>query len=371
MLARRATLLVACLVLAVASFAASPQPVGMLSSHGSDTVAVSGVTVPSGTTLYKGDTIETASGYAFFTLTDGAGFVINPNSKVRLTGAQSVELLKGMSRIEARRAELTLVASNWVLAPSLDSRTGRVSADIVVEGSGRVSVNVNEGRMTAKSAGAKEVTVAQLGRPVLLPAAAAPPAPQTPASPPAASASHSNAKTIGAYVLGVSAIAVGVAAIATRDSGVSASQFSATQGQVAALSSQLSQLSTQNTALQAQVTSLSATVTALRASVASSATYGQNVQALLAQLTSILSQLQTAQSQLASNQNQINALVAQVAGGTPLTSAQMAQLQTLQAAQTTLSGQIASLSSQAATAAGNIGRLTPPVSPTSPGAAVR
>jgi hypothetical protein len=216
MLARRAAVMVGFLVFALASFGASPQPVGMLNSAGSDNVAVGGVTVPSGTTLYMGDTIETASGYARFTLSSGAGFVVNPNSKVRLTDAQSVEFLKGMSRIESRGVKLTLIAAAWALTPSLDSKTGRVSADVVVEDSGRVSVNVSEGRLTATNKATKEVAVAQLGRPVLLPAAAAPSAaPQPPAGTPKTGAS-SNAKTIGAYVVGVTAAAIGIAAIATR-----------------------------------------------------------------------------------------------------------------------------------------------------------
>ena len=372
MLVRRAAVMVGLLVFALASFAASPQPVGMLNSAGSDNVAVGGVTVPSGTALYMGDTIQTAAGYARFTLSGGAGFVVNPNSKVRLTGTQSVELVKGMSRIESRGRELTLIASAWALTPSPDSKTGRVSADVVVEDSGRVSVNVSEGRLTATNKATKEVAVAQLGRPVLLPAAAAPSAaPQPPAGTPSAGG-RSNAKTIGAYVVGITAATIGIAAIATRpETGVSKSDFAATQSQLTQISSQLSQassqlttLTSQNTALNAQITSLNAQITSLRNSLTQTTTYNAQVQALLTQLTSILSSLQAAQSSLAANQNAINALVAQVAQGTPLTAAQQAQLQTLQAQQATLSGQISTLAGQAASVANQIGRLTPPVSPT-------
>jgi len=366
MLVGRAAVMVGLLVFALASFAASPQPVGMLNSAGSDNVAVGGVTVPSGTALYMGDTIVTASGYARFTLSGGAGFIVNPNSKVRLTGTQSVELVKGMSRIESRGGELTLIASAWALTPSPDSKTGRVSADVVVEDSGRVSVNVGEGRLTATNKATKEVAVAQLGRPVLLPAAAAPsPAPQPPSGTPSAGG-HSNAKTIGAYVVGITAAAVGITALATRETGVSKSDFAASQAQLTQISSQLTQLSNANTALQTQLTSLNAQIASLRTTVSSSTTYSQQVQTLLAQLSSILTQVQTAQSSLAGNQNQINALVAQVAQGTPLTATQLAQLQTLQVQQAGLSGQISSLSGQASSLAGQIGNLRPPASPTSP-----
>jgi len=358
--------MVGVLVFAIASFAAPPRPVGMLNSAGSGTVAVGGVTVPSGTALYMGDTIATASGYARFTLSGGAGLVVSPNSKVRLTGTQSVELVKGTSRIESRAAGLTLMASAWALAPSLDSKTGRVSADVVLEDSGRVSVNVSEGRLTATHKATKEVAVAQSGRPVLLPAAAAPsPAPQPPAGTPSAGG-KSNAKVIGAYVVGITAAAVGITALATRETGVSKSDFAASQAQLTQISSQLTQMSSANTALNAQITSLNAQITSLRTTLTSSTTYSQQVQTLLAQMTSILSQLQTAQSSLASNQNQINALVAQVAQGTPLTASQLAQLQTLQAQQATLSGQISSLSGQAASLANQIGGLRPPTSPTNP-----
>lgn len=364
MLAGRAAVMVGMLVFALASFAGSPQPVGMLNSAGSDNVAVGGVTVPSGTTLYMGDTIETASGYARFTLSGGAGFIVNPNSKVRLTGTQSVQFVKGMSRIDSRSAGLTLNASAWALTPTLDSKTGRLSADVVVEDSGRVSVNVSEGRLTATNKATKEVAVAQLGRPVLLPAAAAPsPAPQPPAGTPSAGG-RSNARVIGAYVVGITAAAVGITALATRETGVSKSDFAATQSQLTQISSQLTQLSNANTALQTQVTSLNAQITSLRTSLQQTATYNAQVQALLAQLSSILTQVQTAQSSLAANQNQINALVAQVAQGTPLTASQLAQLQTLQAQQATLSGQISTLSGQAANVASQIGNLRPPVSPT-------
>jgi len=405
MLVRRAAVMVSFLVFVVASFAASPQPVGMLNSAGSDSVAVGGVTVPSGTTLYQGDTIETASGYARFTLNGGAGFVVNPNSKVRLTGAQSVEFVKGMSRLESRGGQLTMIASAWALTPSLDSKTGRVSADVVVEDSGRVSVNVSQGRLTATNRATKEVAVAQLGRPVLLPAAAAPsPAPQAPAGGRGVSR---DAKIIGAYVVGVTAAAVGIAAIATRpEKGVSKSDFAASQAQLSQVSSQLSTANTQltslagqlatantqltsvagqlatanalltshttqlatltsaNTALQSQITALNTQITSLRNSLNSVVGYNTQVQALLAQLSAVLAQLQTAQSALASNQNQINALVAQVAQGIPLTAAQQAQLQTLQAQQATLSGQISSLAGQAAALANQIGPLQPPVSAT-------
>ena len=366
MLVRRAAVMVGLLVFALASFAASPQPVGMLNSAGSDNVAVGGVTVPSGTALYMGDTIVTASGYARFTLSGGAGFIVNPNSKVRLTGTQSVEFVKGMSRIDSRSAGLTLIASAWALTPSLDSKTGRVSADVVVEDSGRVSVNVSEGRLTATNKATKEVAVAQLGRPVLLPAAAAPsPAPQPPSGTPSAGG-KSNAKVIGAYVVGITAAAVGITALATRETGVSQSDFAATRSQLTQISSQLTQMTSANTALNAQITSLNAQITSLRASVSSSATYGQQVQAALSQLTAILASLQTAQSSLAANQNAINALVAQVAQGTPLTAAQLTQLQTLQAQQTTLSSQIATLAGQAATVSNQLRSIAPPSSPTSP-----
>ena len=366
MLAGRAGVMVGVLAFALASFAASPQPVGMLNSAGSDNVAVGGVTVPGGTALYKGDTIQTASGYARFTLSGGAGFIVNPNSKVRLTGTQSVELVKGMSRIESRGGELTLVASAWALTPSPDSKTGRLSADVVVEDSGRVSVNVSEGRLTATNKATKEVAVAQLGRPVLLPAAAAPsPAPQPPSGTPSAGG-RSNAKVIGAYVVGITAAAVGITALATRETGVSKSDFAASQAQLTQISSQLTQMTSANTALSAQITSLNAQITSLRATVASSATYGQQVQAALAQLVGILASLQTAQSSLAANQNAINSLVAQVAQGIPLNATQLAQLQTLQAQQATLSGQIATLASQAATVSNQLRGLTPPNSPTSP-----
>lgn len=371
MLARRATVMVGILFFVLSSFAASPQPVGMLNSAGSDNVAVGGVSVPSGTALYLGDTIQTASGYARFTLSGGAGFVVNPNSKVRLTDAQSVELLKGMSRIESRGVKLTLLASAWALTPALDSKTGRVSADVVVEDSGRVSVNVSEGRLTATNKTTKEVAVAQLGRPVLLPAAAAPaPAPQPPAG---TASAKSNAKVIGAYVVGITAAAVGITALATRETGVSTSDFAATKAQLTQISSQLSQASSQlttlssaNTALQTQITALNAQITSLRATLNSSVAYNQQMQGLLTQLTTILSQLQTAQASLADNQNQINTLVAQVARGTPLTAAQLTQLTNLQAQQATLSGQVASLAGQAATIANTIRTTPPPPSPTNP-----
>jgi peptidoglycan hydrolase CwlO-like protein len=346
--------------LAACCLAASPQPVGMLSSA-SVGALITGVAVPSGTAVYKGDVIEARLGSAIFTLTNGASLTVCSDGRVRVMGSDSVELLKGMSRVESRSSGVTLVASNWVLGARPNTKT-----DVVIDSSG-VSLMVGQGQVFAKNLATKEVLVADNSRPILLPAAAAPePQGQAPA-PPASGPSghhHTSAKIVGAYVIGAAAIAVGAAAIATRSS-VSqsqvdalqtqqqsqASQISTLQSQLAAAQSTLTSLSASNTSLTTTVNSLRTQLTTLQTQASQLSDYDVNMQNLVKTLSGSLATLQTTQASLATNQAQINALIQIVAAGTPLTAAQQQQLAALQATQATLTAQVSSLAAQAASAA--------------------
>ena len=313
--------LVGVLLFVSASFAGtSALPMGSLTTFGP--VRLSGVTAPSGTTVFSGDTIETGTGGAVLSFGDAA-VTLGVNSSVRVSGTQTlpaIELVRGMSRLQVRskelKKELKLVASNWVVQSNPDAKTGRTTAIVVRDSDGAVSLNVREGELVAKSTAGSAVYFAQAGRPVLLPAHPSAMPPGAPASPPQAGgsgsgsgSSASKAKVIGAYILAAAAVGVGAAAIAGRnDSGD--------------LRGQVLSLSNQNAALQQQAQSLIAQVNALLV-------YAQAYQAWLNQLLAALSALNAAQANLAAIQVQLNALVAKVASGQALTPAELTLLATL------------------------------------------
>jgi len=127
--------------------------------------------VPAGTTVFQGDIVETQMGNTVLTFGRGDSLLLTPNSSVRVTDESSVELLKGMSRLQGRSGAVRLLASNWVLSAKPDEKTGRVTADILRDDNGTVSLNVRDGELTARNASTMQVAVASAGRPVLLPVA--------------------------------------------------------------------------------------------------------------------------------------------------------------------------------------------------------
>lgn len=279
---------VAVLLVVSASSAGTSLPMGSLTTFGP--VRLSGVAVPSGTTVFSGDIIETGTGSAVFNFREGNAVTVGVNSSVRVSGTQSlpaIEVVRGMSRLQVHSKELKLIASNWVVQSNPDAKTGRTTAVVLRDSDGVVSLNVNEGELVAKSTTGKAVYVAQAGRPVLLPAHPSALPSDAPANPPQAGGSGSGsgssvsrAKVIGAYVLAAAAIGVGAAALASRDDSSD-------------LRNQVTSLAATNAALQRQTASLLSQLTALT-------TFVQTQQVLLNSLTTVIGQLNAQQQILAS-----------------------------------------------------------------------
>ncbi len=373
----RVALAVCVFLAAVTCQAGNALPLGSLASSG--TVRVSGVSVPSGTVVFAGDTIEAEQSSAVVTLREGDSVVLGVNASVRVSQAENgraIELLRGMSRVQLHSRDVRLVASNWTLQPDL--RTGRATADVVRTSEGTVSLNVRDGALVARNSAGKRVLVAS-GRPALLPAAALP----SPAGPQAGAGSGNKSKgaLVGAYVIGAAAIAFGAAALATEDdedeqaraaaataqqqataaqtqaaaaaaaaataqtqaaaaaaaAATAQAAAAAAQAAAAAAAAQIQTLTTANAALQAQVNTLIGQVAALQSFVQAQAP-------LLQQLAGLLAELQAAQSQLVAIQSQINQLVT-ILATRPLTADEQLQLAGLQAQQSDLSSKIGRLTS--------------------------
>ena len=306
-------------------------PVGSLTTFGG-TTELSGIGVRSGAAVFPGDTIKTGPGSALFTLSGGKTIRIGANSEVRVGKDSSavVEILKGMSRMSSKSEPVTMLASNWRLQGQPDSTTGLLTVDVVRESDGKVSLNVASGQVVARSDRGEAVMVAQVGRPVMLPASmpAAPDTPQAGGGSSKSSSGTDKAKVL-AYLIGAAGIGLGVAALASREDNTD-------------LRTQLASLSTRNAALSSQITSLSTQLQAVAAAA-------QSIKGLSDQLNAVLQQLNTAQSQLATIQSQINTLVAKVASGQPLSAAEQAQLTSLQQQQATLAATVSSAASRAQT----------------------
>ncbi len=360
----RVTALCVVLFACVACFGASQPVASVVSPMGA---LVGGTSVAAGTAVFTGDTVQASNGGTVLAFKGGTNLVVFKDASVRLTDANSVELMKGMSRIESRTGSLTLLASNWAVSSTPDAKTGRVAADVLRAADGSVSINVKEGQVSAQNKTSHVVEVASAGRPVLLPGTALPPDPQGGQAPaPPTTTTHTSGKTIGAYVIGVAALATAAAVLATRETGVSKSDFQALQAQNTALAGQIAALQTQNTALQAQITSLQNTANTLVAFVKAQNTFNQQQEVLINQITATLSQLTAAQAQLNSIQAQITPLLQIVASGGTLTAAQQTQLASLAAQQATLATTISTLSGTLATELAALQALVPPPSPSFP-----
>ena len=333
MLARVAAVLCVASV-AVCSWAGSALPVGTLNST-FGTARVSGVPVPSGRTVFSGDTIETGAAKAVFTFSPGGdSILLGPNARVRVLRSgevPTIEVLKGMSRVQLRSKELKLVASKWTLQAKPDAQTGRAIADVLRDAEGAVSLNVQEGELVAKNAAGKTFAVAKAGRPTMLPASAVPAAAS--ARPPQSSPAQTTA--VLAAALAAAAIGVGIAAIAADDTTDDEARAAAAAAQSAA--AQIDALVAQNAALQAQVA-------ALQAQVAAMASQNEETQALIAQLGAL-------QRELAQIAAETVAIGARIAAGTA-TPADLARLAALQARQNGIIGELGALLN-----------LPPPVSP--------
>jgi chaperonin cofactor prefoldin len=300
-------LLVPCLI-------AATIPAGSLTTFGEST-ELSGVAVKSGAAVFPGDSIKTGAGGALFTLSSNRSIQIGPNSEVRVGKDSSVEIVRGMSRVQAKSQGFAMVASDWKLQGQPDSKTGLLTADVVREADGKISLNVGSGRVSARSNRGNVVMVAQVGRPLMLPASI-----PAPPDPPQGASSGVSKGVVVAAILGAAGLGAGIAAIATQDDNSD-------------LKAQLVTLSSQNASLTSQIASLRSSLNAVAAAA-------QQVKALSDSLNAALVNLNNLQNQLAAVQAQINTLVAKVASGQPLSAADQATLANLQAQQAALATQI-------------------------------
>jgi len=305
-------LLVPCLI-------AATMPTGSLTTFG-DATELSGVAVKSGAAVFPGDSIKTGAGGALFTLSSSKSIQIGPNSEVRVGKDSSLEIVRGMSRVQAKAQTFDMAASEWKLQGQPDRKTGVLTVDVVREADGKVSLNVASGQVSARSNRGNVVMVAQVGRPLMLPASI-----PAPPDPPQGSGGGVSRPVVIAALLGAAGLGAGIAAIATQDDN--------------------SDLKSQLTSVAAQNASLTSQINALRTSLNAVAAAAQQIKALSDNLNAALANLTSLSNQLDSVQRQINALVAKVAAGQPLSAADQASLASLQAQQASISAQISTASS--------------------------
>jgi len=294
-------LLVPCLI-------AATIPAGSLTTFG-DATELSGVAVKSGAAVFPGDRIKTGAGGALFTLSNSKSIQIGPNSEVLVGKDSGVEIIRGMSRVQAKAQTFDMQASDWKLQGQPDGKSGVLTADVVREADGRISVNVGSGKVSARSNRGNVVMVAQAGRPIMLPASI--PAPPDPPQGGGSASSGVSKGVVIAAILGAAGLGAGIAAIATQDDNGN-------------LKSQLATLASQNASLTSQIN-------ALRTSLNAVAAAAQQIKALSDQLNTALANLTNLQNQLANVQAQINALFAK-GSLSPADQAALASLQTQQAA---------------------------------------
>lgn len=248
--------------------------------------------MPAGTTVFQGDTVETQMGNTVLAFGRGDSLLLTPNSSVRVADGTSVELLRGMSRLQGGSGAVRLIASNWVVSAKPDAKTGRVTADILRDNDGTVSLNVRDGELTARNAATLQVAVASAGRPVLLPAAVLPSDQQggtnsgsagqgNPPQPPVAGGGRRKPGAVKiALVTGAIAGGAVAAALATR-------------GESDKISMQ---------AVQAQGAALARLATGAIAAYTKPAQSNATLAAILQQIQGVLNQINTINSQLAAGQ---------------------------------------------------------------------
>jgi hypothetical protein len=314
-------------------------PAGSLTTFGA--ASVSGIGVQSGAAVFPGDTITTGASSALFNLSNGRSVQIGPNSALRISKDSVVEIMNGMSRMQAKSGTFVMLASNWKLQGQPDSKNGMLTADVVRELDGKVSLNVSSGKIVANHGAV--TMVAEAGHPVMLPS-------DPPSAPPAGAGSGSGSGSgggqgsnhnllVGAIIVGVAGIALGAAALAKDPSDNSS--------QVAALTTQLATANSQISALQTQSANLLANLNAVAAAAGASAN-------LTAQLNLQIGKLVAAQAALATAQGIINGLVAKLAANGSLSTADQASLA---AAQATVTAQTAIISAASTAAAALISQI--------------
>jgi len=158
------------LLVVIPCLIAATAPTGSLTTFGD--ASVSGVNVQSGTAVFPGDTISTGSSNARFNLSNGRSLQIGPNSSLRISQDSVVEIVTGMSRMQAKSQPFVMLASNWRLTGQPDGKSGFLAADVLRQPSGEVSLNVTSGKVIASSNRGNVVMIAEAGRPVMLPSAA-------------------------------------------------------------------------------------------------------------------------------------------------------------------------------------------------------
>jgi len=347
---------------------AATMPVGSLTSSGNSTV--SGVSVPSGTAVFPGDVIATSRSGAVLNLTQGGTIQLGIDSQVRIptSPAKGIEIVKGLSRVQSKSHELVLAASDWQLQGQPDAKSGQFAADVLRDADGRVSLNVSSGDILAHSNQGNVTLMAQVGRPLMLPASLPDPTPSgTPQGGGSGSGSGSGSgKSSGSgsgwnkadwvgVVVGLGGIALGAAALATRptDESGTVTSLSAT---VSSLQSTVTSLQTSISAANAQIATLT---TQISAAIATAAAL-QSAQTLVNQLNAQLATLNAAQAALNTAQATINADVVILANGGTLTAQQQAALTSAQATVTAQAAIIATSSAAASLLISQLKNITIP-----------
>src|ERR1035437_4671219 len=106
----------------VPALMAATMPAGSLTTFGA--TSVSGVSVPSGAAVFPGDVITTGANSAIFNLPNGRTIQMGPNSTLRVSKDSVVEVVKGMSRMQAKSGPFVMLASNWQLQGQPDKKNG-------------------------------------------------------------------------------------------------------------------------------------------------------------------------------------------------------------------------------------------------------
>src|ERR1039458_7513844 len=156
---------------------AATMPVGSLTSSAGSTV--SGVSVPNGTAVFPGDVITSSQSGAVLNRAQGGTIQLGIDSQVRIPSnpSKGIEILKGLSRVQSKSHELVLLASDWRLQGQPNAKSGQFTADVLREPDGRVSLNVSSGDILAHSNQGNVTLMAQVGRPLMLPASLPEPTP--------------------------------------------------------------------------------------------------------------------------------------------------------------------------------------------------
>ncbi|MBI3895578.1 MAG: hypothetical protein HY313_06575 [Acidobacteria bacterium] len=268
-----------------------PSTLGSITVNGS--VQVREIQVPTMSTLFSGDRVQTGQGNAIVQYKEGPRVLLGSESAANFSTSE-VQLQKGQMTFETSGKPVIFAASTLRLEPA----AGKSAANVTVQDK-TASVSVSEGSVRVMDPSGTKLADLKAGDARLFEKVAAPPPPPAAAPAAAPQMGGGGGAWLVALAAGIVGTSLGIAALVRANNAEDAADDAqataeAAQSQVAAIQSTNAALQTQVNSLNSQLVSLNAFATAQKASNAELI----KLEAAQAQVNQIQRDLETVQQDI-------------------------------------------------------------------------